>query len=635
MSGLSRWLRTRVADFSNANLHLMLGMDALAFAVSIIFSYLLRFDFAIPGEFLSQMMTVLLLSVPLKSLSFLVFGLYRGMWRYTSLSDFWKIIRVSALQSVLLVSAVAYLFHFTGFPRSVFLMDWVMTLVICSGLRLGIRAWYARGMDWTLREGPRKRVLLVGAERAGVALLRELIDNAKGQYIPVAFVDDDSAMFGREIHGVSVRGTVADIPELVEKLSVDEIFITVSNASAEAMRRIIEQCKKSGARHRIIPGMSEIMDGKVSVNSLRDIDYLDLLGRSQVRLDTARIEEYISGRTVLVTGCGGSIGSELCRQLVRFRPGLLVLVDASEANLYGIEMELAHEMHFTDYVTVLGSIADSSLMERVFSEHTPAVVFHAAAYKHVPMLERNPWQAVENNVVGSRVVMKTAVRHGVERFVVVSTDKAVRPTNVMGASKRVTELLMRHYMGRGTRFMAVRFGNVLGSSGSVVPLFRRQIERGGPVTVTHPEVTRFFMSISEAAQLILQAGGMTASIAEKAGACGEIYVLEMGQSVRIVEMARDLIRLSGKEPDSEIEIEFTGLREGEKLYEELLTDGEHILPTAHEKILVLGPEEGSEGVCSDLSELVCELESAARKHDGDGVRELLARLVPEYSPTGH
>jgi len=422
---------------------------------------------------------------------------------------------------------------------------------------------------------------------------------------------------------------VDDLPRVTALGRVEEIFIATPSATGPQMRRIVEACRATGIPFKTLPALGALMEGKVTVRQLREINYQDLLRRPPVVLDHEGIGDYLTGKTVLVTGAGGSIGSELCRQLVRFRPSRLILLDAGEANLYQIQMELHHEWNFRDYDCVLGRVQDRRLMERVFSRHRPQVVFHAAAYKHVPMLEHNPWQAVENNILGSQVAMQLADAYGAERFVLVSTDKAVRPTNVMGASKRVAELILQSYKESRTRFMAVRFGNVLGSSGSVIPLFLRQIERGGPVTVTHPEVTRYFMTIPEAARLILQAGAL--------GEGGEIFVLEMGTPVKIAQMAEDLIRLCGKRPGTDIEIVFTGLREGEKLYEELITQDEGITRTAHEKILVLRPN--GHGKHSSLSNPASRLEEQlqalylqAKRLDGSAIRQTLQEIVPEFLP---
>ncbi len=618
-------MKLSLPNFRNLNFYVMFLADMIIFTLALLAAYSFRFDFNIPASFFLQFKGLLKYVLVFKATIFVLFGLYRGMWRYTSLDDYWKILQVTTFQNLILISFVLFRFTFEGVPRSIFVIDWVLTLILASGLRLSIRAFYTQSESLVAPSAKRKNVIILGAGSSAEKISREMTANP-GHFKLLGFLDDDKGKRGRTIHGKPVLGTMDILGDVVERLRIDEIFIAVSEASGEEIRAIADACTETGVPYKILPAMTEIMDGKVNIKALRDVDYLDLLGRSPVSLDTERIEQYITGQTVLVTGCGGSIGSELCRQIVRFKPGHIVLVDAGEYNLYEIQMELHHGLGFTDYTTVLGNIADQDLMDRTFAEHKPSVVFHAAAYKHVPMLERNPWQAVRNNIVGSRTVMKAAISAGVERFVVVSTDKAVRPTNVMGASKRVTELLMQSFHGQGTRFMAVRFGNVVGSSGSVIPLFRKQIEAGGPVTVTHQDVTRYFMSIAEASQLILQAGSM----GEK-GTGGEIFVLDMGTPVKIADMARDLIHLSGKEPDVDVKIEFTGLREGEKLYEELITEGEGIVRTEHEKILVLGSEAyaTAEGLNAELTALL----EASDSYDGETIRSILQRLVPEYLPS--
>lgn len=617
-------MKLSLPNFRNLNFYVMFLADLVIFGLALLGAYSFRFDLNIPARYFAQYLGMLKYVLVFKSAMFVFFGLYRGMWRYTSLDDYWRLLRTTAVQSLVLISFVLFRFSFMGVPRSIFVIDWVLTLVLCSGLRLSIRAYYTRSESLFLPPAERKVVLVVGAGRLAEKISRELVANP-GLYHLVGFLDDDRHKKGRTIHGRAVLGPVSAMDTVVRREEVDEIFIAVSEATGEQMRKIADACKATGLPYKTLPAMTEIMDGKLDIATLREINYLDLLGRSPVSLDTERIRKYIAGQTVLVTGCGGSIGSELCRQIVPFGPGRIVLVDSGEFNLYQIETELKYERGYTNCLTVLGSVADRSLMDRVFAEYRPSVVFHAAAYKHVPMLERNPWQAVRNNIEGSLSVMESAVAHGVERFVVVSTDKAVRPTNVMGASKRVTELLMQSMSGTGTRFMAVRFGNVVGSSGSVVPLFRRQIKAGGPVTVTHPDVTRYFMSISEASQLILQAGSM----GEK-GTGGEIFVLDMGVPVKIADMARDLIRLSGKEPDKDVAIVYTGLREGEKLFEELITSDEDIVRTEHEKILVLASEDPARP--EDIAEAMAGLSRAATHHDGGAIRTILKGLVPEYHP---
>ena len=398
------------------------------------------------------------------------------------------------------------------------------------------------------------------------------------------------------------------------------------------MRRIIDICEGCRVTFKTLPGIGQILDGQVSIKALRDVNYEDLLRRSPVHLDTAGILDYLKGQTIMVTGAGGSIGSELCRQLIRFDPERLILVDAGEANLYSIQMELRHEWNFDAFHAILASVQNQRLMEEVFRNYRPDVVFHAAAYKHVPMLEKNPWEAVFNNVLGSRVLMQLAEKYEAKRFVLVSTDKAVRPTNVMGTSKRIAELILQSMQNGGTRFMAVRFGNVLASCGSVVPLFRKQIEQGGPVTVTHPEITRYFMTIPEATGLILQAGAI--------GDGGELFVLEMGTPVKIADMASDLIRLSGKEPGRDIEVIFTGLRPGEKLYEELITEGEDVHRTSHEKIMTLkyNGRWNWAGLSSQdsfrnwLDREIEDLYSVCETHDACAIKQKLKQMVPEYLP---
>jgi len=424
---------------------------------------------------------------------------------------------------------------------------------------------------------------------------------------------------------------VDNLPAVLARRSIDQVIISIPTATGSEMRRIVNICKSSGVSFKTLPAIGQILDDKVSIKALRDVNYEDLLRRRPVELNSKGIQDYLGGKRVMVTGAGGSIGSELCRQLIRFEPGELILVDAGEENLYDIQMELRHELGFKSYSAILAKVQNHHLMEDIFSSYRPEVVFHAAAYKHVPMLERNPWEAIFNNVIGSRVVMEMALKYKAERFVLVSTDKAVRPTNVMGASKRLAELVLQSMQNGNTRFMAVRFGNVIGSSGSVLPLFRKQIANGGPVTVTHPEVTRYFMTIPEASQLILQAGSL--------GRGGEIFILEMGTPVKIAEMAVDLIRLSGKEPGRDIEVVYTGLRPGEKIYEELITQGEDICRTVHDKIKVLkcNGEWDWNGFGSlknfqaTLDKEIANFHIFTKTHDPTAIKRMLSTLVPEYA----
>jgi FlaA1/EpsC-like NDP-sugar epimerase len=440
----------------------------------------------------------------------------------------------------------------------------------------------------------------------------------------VGFLDDDPDKVGMKIHNVPILGPTRSLKTFANKLQANEVLIAIPSATSSQMREIVSHCDKSGVTYKTVPGMGELIDGKVSIKSIRDVAFRDLLGREVISLEEGRIESYLKEARVLVTGAGGSIGSELCRQICRFRPKSLILFERAESALYEVMLELKSSFSEIQIQTVLGDIRDRKQLSEMFIQHRPQVVFHAAAYKHVPMMELQPWKAVKNNILGTRNVIDMANQYSIDRFVLVSTDKAVRPTNVMGASKRVAELLVQCQNGHEeskTKFMIVRFGNVVGSIGSVVPLFKRQIEKGGPVTVTHPEITRYFMTIPEACQLILQAGAI--------GEGGEIFILDMGTPVKIIDMARDLIRLSGFKPDIDIPIEFIGLRPGEKLHEELITEGEGIIPTSHEKIMVLrGKPEDQECLNGSIDEMA----KLAYNQESDKIRTGLKEIVKDYQP---
>ncbi len=617
----------------------MLFADLAIFVVALSCAYLLRFEHGMGGRQVHQMLALAPFIVPMEAVVFGMFGLYKGMWRYTSLVDFWRLAEACIFS---LMGAFTYVFLLSlhELSRSILILNGILIFLLAGGLRMGIRSFYvARGNLRGLKAYGlpdvrawlkcTRRVIIYGAGAGGEKILREIIENHQLDICVAGFIDDDPAKRGRTVHGVSVFGDVSKLPQIINDYIIHEVFICIPSASGTQLRRIFDACKSCGVKYKTLPGIGEIVDGRVSIKKLRDVDYADLLRREPVKLETAGIKDYLVGKTVLITGCGGSIGSELCRQLVRFSPGKLVLFDASEENLFNIDREL-RDLGCQNLECVLGPVQKRQLTRDTFGRFRPQVVFHAAAYKHVPMLEDNSRIAVVNNVQGSRVLMEAAVEFGVRQFVLVSTDKAVRPTNVMGATKRISELIMQSLRGNGTQFKAVRFGNVVGSSGSVIPVFRRQIERGGPVTVTHPDMTRYFMTIPEAAQLIVQAG----ALAEE----GDIYILEMGEPVKICEMAKDLIRLSGKEPETEIEIEFTGLRPGEKLFEELFSYDEDVIRTRHEKIMVVkcngisGKEENQEGFRQSLNRQIDELLRLAETQDVNSIRHKLKEIVPEYAP---
>lgn len=608
----------------------MLVGDIALLGISYVLAYGLRFEFHIPQNYIALLKKSIIPVVISKLLFFYWFKLYRGMWRYTSIADLLNIIKAVFISTMVVMVAILMFHRFEGYPRSVFVIDAILTLIFISGFRLAVRLVFAANgnpLPLMKKNGYHRdrRLLIIGAGSAGEKMLREIRDNARLEYGIIGFLDDDSNKIGRSIHGVSVLGVIDELKEIVIKKRIEEILIAIPSATGNQMKRIVELCKQAKVKYKTIPGIGELIDGRVSVKSIRDVSYEDLLGREPVHLEKEKIGRYLQEKRILITGAGGSIGSELCRQIARYNPGSLIMCDRTEKNLYDIEMDMWRNFSYIRYIPVLGDIRHKGEIKAIFEKYRPEVVFHAAAYKHVPMLEINPWEAIYNNILGSKNVIEVACDSGIERFVLVSTDKAVNPTNVMGASKRVTELLVQTHANPGlTRFMAVRFGNVVGSSGSVIPLFKRQIEQGGPVTVTHPEVTRYFMTIPEAVQLILQAGTM--------GKGAEVFILDMGTPVKIVDMARDLIKLSGLEPEKDIDIEFIGLRPGEKLYEELVVVGEEVAPTGHDKILVLKQNGSGLLTKNDLEKSIQELVKLADARDAAGIKQKLREIVPEYTP---
>jgi FlaA1/EpsC-like NDP-sugar epimerase len=557
--------------------------DMLAATVAWIGAYWLRFNLAIPPEYLTAALSTMAWVVPLQSVVFWRFGLYRGIWRFASLPDL-KRIMVAVGIAALLNPLVLVLFQIHSVvPRSVLILDPLLLVIIMGGSRLAYRAWKEHRLVSVLHPNS-KPVLVAGAGSAADFLLRELARNPAGFHV-VGLLDDSREKQGRLVQGIPVLGTLDDVAPCARSMRVDDVVLALPSAAHELRLRITKTCSEAGLNVLTVPSLEDLVAGRVSVSNLRRIEIDDLLGRDPVQLDESGLHHLLTNRVVLVTGAGGSIGSELCRQIARFEPAKLVLFEQSELALYAMEQELPERFPGLQLAPVIGDVKNAAWVNQMMEEHRPAVVFHAAAYKHVPLMENsNAWEAVRNNVLGTQIVAAAAQAYGVDKFVMISTDKAVNPSNVMGATKRLAEMtcqaMQRHspdLQPEGTRFVSVRFGNVLGSSGSVIPKFQKQIEAGGPVTVTHPEITRFFMSISEAAQLVLQAGLM--------GEGGEIFVLDMGEPVKIAELARLMIRLSGADEDH-IRIEYTGLRPGDKLYEEPLADDESTLRTPHPKLRV-------------------------------------------------
>jgi len=567
-----------------------------------------------------------------------VFGLmkmFRGSWRYVGMRDVLSVAKATHLSTFFYVVVFFSIEYFTSylhedkagffssrgqFPQAVFLLDWGTTIAVVCGARIAVRLYH----EEVRPESPtgRRTCLIVGAGDTGEALLREVLRMQVDRYRVVGFLDDDTSKHGSYIHGVPVLGSIDQVRKICEKHEVEELLLALPRAPQKRLRQIVEQVQGLNVLFRTIPAMEAVIEGQVTISQIRTVDIKDLLGREQVELDEAKLKENLQGERVLVTGAGGSIGSEICRQLLRYRPAKLVLLEQAENNLFEIDRELGQIAPDISRVRCIADICDAARIDRILQTERPAVVFHAAAHKHVPMMEWNVGEAIKNNVLGTKTVADAAKRHGVRRFVMISTDKAVNPTSVMGCTKRVAEMYTQQLrQGAKTQYITVRFGNVLGSSGSVVPIFAKQIATGGPVTVTDPAMTRYFMTIPEATQLVLQAGVM--------GSDGDIFVLDMGEPVKIVDLAREMITLSGLRPGEDIEIKFTGVRPGEKLYEELSVTGENMGRTTHEKIYVWrNRKEDWPKVCRLMDELI----RAADEMPPERLKERLKEIVPEFTP---
>jgi FlaA1/EpsC-like NDP-sugar epimerase len=604
----------RRANWRNA---VAFAHDVAATAVAWCLAYLFRLNFELEQPFASAMMSTLTWVVPLQAPLFLAVGMYRGLWRYASFHDLRRIVLAAAL-GAMAIALVILLFRIPWVPRSVLLLYPILLAAMMGGSRIAYRAW-KEGHLSRLASDDGRRVVVLGAGAAAANLLGNLGRNAEWNF--VGLLDDDPAKLRREIHGVPVLGALTDLSAIAAAHEVELAIIAMPKASHRVRRRALELCSQAGLAAMTVPSYEDLVSGKVTVSQLRRVELDDLLGRDPVTLDSAGLNAWLHDRVVLVTGAGGSIGSELCRQILKFAPEQLVALEASELALYGLEQELGTRCGDTELVYIIGDVKNAQRIDAVLEQHRPSAIFHAAAYKHVPLMEEeNAWEAVQNNTLGTWRIADAAIRHRVEKVVIVSTDKAVNPTSVMGASKRLAELVCQALSTERTRFVMVRFGNVLGSTGSVIPKFRKQIAAGGPVTVTHPEIRRYFMSIPEAAQLVLQAGLM--------GQGGEILVLDMGEPVKIVDLARDLIRLSGLSED-DVKIVFSGLRPGEKLYEELLADDESTLPTPHPKLRITKAD--APPAVAWVAETVRWLETPGMP-PAAAVRTGLAVRIPEYQP---
>jgi FlaA1/EpsC-like NDP-sugar epimerase len=603
-----------------------IGLDLVVLAIALCLGFLLRFDWVLPTDMLRRLVVTAPYVVALQYAVLVAFGAHRFSWRFVGLREASRIAGALAVAAGLLLvarwvmadaSEVSSRARYGIIPLGVIAIDYVVAVLGVTGIR-GLRRLVGERREQTKRGSAREMVptILVGAGQAGLLVARDVTSRPDLGIRAVGFVDDDLGKRGTVIHGVRVLGSTADLPRLCAELSVPQALITIAHASGADIRRIKGLCDAAGISAKIIPALHDLVSGRVDLRHVRDVAIEDLLRRDPVKTDQTAVHGALAGRSILVTGAGGSIGSELCRQIVQFRPVRLLMLERAETSLFYIHRELTELETGVELVPLVGDVGDAHRVEGVFSTHAPEVVFHAAAHKHVPMMECNVGEAVKNNVIGTRVVADAADRHGVEAFVMISTDKAVRPTSVMGATKRVAEIYVQTLAERSrTRFVSVRFGNVLGSQGSVVPIFRAQIERGGPVTVTHPEMTRYFMTIPEACQLVMQAATM--------GKRREIFILDMGKPVKIVDLARDLIRLSGLRPDDDIELRFTGIRPGEKMFEELTAIG-RLDTTSHPDILV---ERAEPPDAARVEATLAELGRALADGADDDLRRLLWSLA--------
>lgn len=604
----------------------LLGLDVLLLHLSYFLAFLLRFEGQIPVNYYQNYKEIMVVLIAIKVFTFFFFKLYKSLWRYASIEELLNICISVVLSNSVIIATIIFV-HSSYLPRSIYLISTLLDLIFIGGVRFTYRALRRyKVKNFVSKNTKLNNVLVVGGGSAGAAVVKELRIHSELNLKVIGIIDDDANKRGQRINGVKILGNRFQIAKIVENYKVDEIIIAMPSAPKNTIREIVDECKSTKTKVKILPGVYELIDEKVTVNQIRAVEIEDLLGRETIHLDNSSLDKYIEGKTVLVTGGGGSIGSELCRQITKYKPKELIILDIYENNAYELQNELNRIYNKPNaYIqlnmkVLIASVRDVERVDQIVSTIKPDIIFHAAAHKHVPLMEDNPCEAVKNNVLGTNNVARAANKHGVGKFVLISTDKAVNPTNVMGATKRMCEMIVQSFdTVSQTEFSIVRFGNVLGSNGSVIPLLKRQIEEGGPVTVTHEEITRYFMTIPEAVRLVLQAATMASG--------GEIFVLDMGQPVKIMDLAKDLIRLSGFEPGKDIQIEVTGLRPGEKLYEELLLDEEGIQKTVHEKIYIGSPLSVDFDSIQDSINL---FKAITKNQDSEAVIDELKRVVETY-----
>lgn len=605
---------------------LLFIVDLVLFPLSLYLAYIFRFDGKIPPEFFIQFKRTIVFFLVIRIVVNAFFGLYKGLWRYLGIRDFITIFKSVSLGSIIIVLVVIYLnkydeaFHeamIYHHPRSIYIIEWLISLLFMGVTRSFIRLY----REVIIRKSAEvKELLIVGAGNAGEMLVRDIQRNPQTGYLPVGFVDDDEEKIGEKIHNVGILGTIREIPEIVKRHKIKEIIIAIPSGNSKVMRDIVQYCQECNVTYKTMPGINDIADGRVTIKQIRNVEIDDLLGREKINLDIPAISSYLANKVIMITGAGGSIGSELAKQVVRFKPKAIILVDNNENSIYFMDQEFDLYRNELPVKAIVEDITNEDQMRIIMKNNVPQVIFHAAAHKHVHLMERFPEKAIRNNVLGTLNLCKLSIETGVEKFILISTDKAVNPTSIMGATKRIAENIIQSMnCEKKTMFMCVRFGNVLGSSGSVIPLFRKQIAQGGPVTVTNPEVNRYFMTIPEAVQLVIQAGAI--------GEHGNIFVLDMGEPVKIVDLAKELIRLSGLKAGDNIEIVYTGLRPGEKMTEELFSREEGISLTKYKKIYMARSMRVD---FKRLSKHINELENIAKTENREKLVSKIKEMVPEY-----
>ncbi|MDD2401220.1 MAG: nucleoside-diphosphate sugar epimerase/dehydratase [Clostridia bacterium] len=600
---------------------LLVIIDVILVNFALYGSLLLRFDGIIPLQYMESYQELTVIFTPIFICSFLYFGLYNRLWKYASIGELLAVFYAVTVSSLINISLAYFVIRGSGLPlpRTVLLLNWVLNIFFIGGSRLIWRLLRDRTLRFN-NSGEGEPTLIVGAGDTGVMVVKELQRHYNGELCIVGFVDDDLNKQKAQILGISVLGTIKSIPELIIEMDIQEVILAIPSMEGAEIRKIVDLCQKTDVKIRILPGVYDLVEENVTVNHIREVQVEDLLGRDPIKADLEAISGYLHGQVVLVTGAGGSIGSELCRQIMQFVPRQLLLLDVCENNVYDIEMELREADPAIEIIPLVKDVRDKEAIENVFDKYHPQVIFHAAAHKHVPLMEANPEEAIKNNVRGTYNVASIANQYSSKKFVLISTDKAVNPTSVMGASKRLAEMVIQYMdIASETNYVAVRFGNVLDSRGSVIPLFKKQIASGGPVTVTHPEMVRYFMTIPEAVELVIQAGSLAKG--------GEIFVLDMGEPVKILDLANSLIKLSGFKPGKDIEIAFTGIRPGEKLYEELLTAAEGVNATSHTRIFVAKPN----GLNFKLiEELIHNINNKILPKDYIETERIIKKFIPNF-----